>query len=245
MAAEKEKIGIPRHKKEGIALCRHFIPRLGLHPAAKEGIALHLHSPGILFQAEESPSIVLASTFYFRDLGKKVKKSQPAVMESVLDFFLSVFSFFVAAVFFYLARRFARFFMEYKKHNLQEFHCYMYDEIHWATRGFSRPIGTAFWGKMHDGNEVAVTVLARDQALGDQGFRDKARLLSQMQHENLVRILGYALGEDQNTLIHELMHYGSLEEVIGSNGTQPPLRLDWSRRLQIAADAAKELPMET
>ncbi|CAI9093286.1 OLC1v1028753C1 [Oldenlandia corymbosa var. corymbosa] len=123
--------------------------------------------------------------------------------------------------------------------------CYIpLSEIEEATSGFSRKIGQGsfgpvYYGKMKDGKEVAVKIMADSSSHGARQFVTEVALLSRIHHRNLVPLIGYCEEEHQRMLIYEYMHNGTLRDhIIGTNTEK---HLDWLTRLRIAEDAAKGL----
>ncbi|CAI5516548.1 unnamed protein product [Closterium sp. Naga37s-1] len=64
-------------------------------------------------------------------------------------------------------------------------------------------------------------------------------ILSRVHHRNLVRILGYHIGETEELIVFEFMANGSLDHHLHGNACTSPI--GWERRLQMAIDAAKGL----
>ncbi|CAA2996542.1 probable LRR receptor-like serine threonine-kinase At1g67720 isoform X1 [Olea europaea subsp. europaea] len=117
-------------------------------------------------------------------------------------------------------------------------------EIQEATNNFSRKIGKGsfgpvYYGKMKDGKEVAVKIMADSSSHGTKQFVTEVALLSRIHHRNLVPLIGYCEEEHQRMLVYEYMHNGTLRDHILVSGNQK--NLDWLARLHIAADAAKGL----
>ncbi|KAK4597780.1 hypothetical protein RGQ29_015341 [Quercus rubra] len=115
-------------------------------------------------------------------------------------------------------------------------------ELEEATQNFSKKIGkgsfgSVYYGKMKDGKEVAVKIMAD---LSSQGqFVTEVALLSRIHHRNLVPLIGYCEEEHQRILVYEYMHNGTLRDHIHENANQT--QLDWLARLCIAEDSAKDI----
>jgi len=114
-----------------------------------------------------------------------------------------------------------------------------------ATQNFSREIGrtgfgSAFFGKLPDGKEIAVKVFC-NMVQANEKFLNEFDLLSRVHHKNLVTLLGYCIGESgQRMLIYDLVSEGSLRDHL--HGQREGLsELNWKRRLKIAIDAAEGL----
>ncbi|XP_038892179.1 probable LRR receptor-like serine/threonine-protein kinase At1g67720 [Benincasa hispida] len=117
-------------------------------------------------------------------------------------------------------------------------------ELEEATNNFSKKIGkgsfgSVFYGKMIDGKEVAVKIMAESSTHGNQQFTTEVALLSRIHHRNLVPLIGYCEEEHQRMLVYEYMHNGTLRDHLYGSTTQK--HLDWLARLHIAEDAAKGL----
>ncbi|XP_022151920.1 probable LRR receptor-like serine/threonine-protein kinase At1g67720 isoform X1 [Momordica charantia] len=113
-----------------------------------------------------------------------------------------------------------------------------------ATNNFSKKIGkgsfgSVCYGKMRDGKEVAVKIMAESSSHGNQQFTTEVALLSRIHHRNLVPLIGYCEEEHQRILVYEYMHNGTLRDHLYGFTNQK--RLDWLTRLHIAEDAAKGL----
>ncbi|XP_051116307.1 probable LRR receptor-like serine/threonine-protein kinase At1g67720 [Andrographis paniculata] len=117
-------------------------------------------------------------------------------------------------------------------------------DIEEATNNFSKQIGKGsfgpvYYGKMKDGKEIAVKIMADSSSHGTKQFFTEVALLSRIHHRNLVPLIGYCEEEHQRMLVYEYMHNGTLRDHI--HDSQNHKHLDWSTRLHIAEDAAKGL----
>ncbi|KAI9169736.1 hypothetical protein LWI28_016940 [Acer negundo] len=117
-------------------------------------------------------------------------------------------------------------------------------ELEEATNNFSKKIGkgsfgSVYYGKMKDGKEVAVKIMADASSHHTHQFVTEVALLSRIHHRNLVPLIGYCEDEHQRMLVYEYMHNGTLGDRIRGSVNQKPL--DWPARLQIAQDAARGL----
>ncbi|KAJ0432067.1 putative protein kinase RLK-Pelle-LRR-I-1 family [Helianthus annuus] len=117
-------------------------------------------------------------------------------------------------------------------------------EIEEATSGFSKKIGKGsfgpvYYGKMKDGKEVAVKMMADSSSHGAQQFVTEVALLSRIHHRNLVPLIGYCEEEHHRMLVYEYMHNGTLRDHVHDKVNKK--HLDWRARLRIAEDSAKGL----
>ncbi|CAI9092637.1 OLC1v1027937C1 [Oldenlandia corymbosa var. corymbosa] len=70
-------------------------------------------------------------------------------------------------------------------------------------------------------------------------FETEVELLSQIQHPNIISLLGYCIHGDTRLLVYELMQSGSLESQL--HGPCGGSALTWHRRMKIALDIARGL----
>ncbi|XP_057776857.1 probable LRR receptor-like serine/threonine-protein kinase At1g67720 isoform X2 [Salvia miltiorrhiza] len=117
-------------------------------------------------------------------------------------------------------------------------------DIEAATNYFSRNIGKGsfgpvYYGKLKDGKEVAVKIMADSSSHGTKQFVTEVALLSRIHHRNLVPLIGYCEEEHRCMLVYEYMHNGTLRDHI--HGSDSQKHLDWLARLRVAEDAAKGL----
>ncbi|XP_074274339.1 putative LRR receptor-like serine/threonine-protein kinase At1g67720 isoform X2 [Silene latifolia] len=123
--------------------------------------------------------------------------------------------------------------------------CYIkLSEIEAATDKYSMNIGKGsfgivYYGKMKDGKEVAVKIIADPTSQGTKQFLTEVSLLSRIHHRNLVPLIGYCEEASHRILVYEYMHNGTLRDHIHDPVKQK--QLDWPTRLRIAEDAAKGL----
>ncbi|RDY03584.1 putative inactive receptor-like protein kinase, partial [Mucuna pruriens] len=119
-------------------------------------------------------------------------------------------------------------------------------ELEEATKGFEEGQklmhgnnGTIFAGVLGDGSHIAVHKLQCDK-------KDLIQVLSQIEvlsaivHRNMTRILGCCIESGNTLVVYEYPSNGTLEEHLHQSKGQQ-LRLDWYRRLTIAAETASIL----
>ncbi|CAK9212174.1 unnamed protein product [Sphagnum troendelagicum] len=124
---------------------------------------------------------------------------------------------------------------------------YSLAEVATATNDFNIQIGKGgfgpvYYGKLEDGQEVAIKVLDVKSSQGPSEFFNEVDILSRVSHRNLVLLIGYCLEDDQQMLIYEYMHKGSLyDHLYGDLSTSANEQLDWTTRLHIALNASQGL----
>ncbi|KAG5235609.1 G-type lectin S-receptor serine/threonine-protein kinase [Salix suchowensis] len=107
-----------------------------------------------------------------------------------------------------------------------------------ATNGFSfhnllgeGGFGPVYKGVFKDGQEVAVKRLSKESRQGLHEFMNEVKCIAQLQHRNLVKLLGYCIQLDEKILIYEYMPKKSLDFYI--NDKNQSKALDWSKRFEI------------
>ncbi|KAK4479759.1 hypothetical protein RD792_015294 [Penstemon davidsonii] len=87
------------------------------------------------------------------------------------------------------------------------------------------------------GLTVAVKTLNHDGLQGHKEWLAEVNFLGDLNHPNLVKLIGYCIEDDQRLLVYEFMPRGSLENHLFRRS----LPLQWSIRMKIALGAAKGL----
>ncbi|KAI6671846.1 hypothetical protein NL676_006731 [Syzygium grande] len=126
---------------------------------------------------------------------------------------------------------------------------FKYGEVSRITGNFGRVIGEGGFGKVYlgtldNGTVVAVKMLSESSKQGYKEFQAEAQLLMIVHHGNLVSLFGYCDDSKHKALIYEYMAYGNLRQHLSvkTHITEDHLKvLTWSKRLQIAVDAAQGL----
>ncbi|OVA10049.1 Protein kinase domain [Macleaya cordata] len=93
--------------------------------------------------------------------------------------------------------------------------------------------GSVYRGTLPDGQEVAVKVRSATSTQGTREFENELNLLSAIQHENLVPLLGYCCESDQHILVYPFMSNGSLQDRLYGEAAKRKT-LDWQTRLSVA-----------
>ncbi|KAL2558952.1 Protein kinase superfamily protein [Forsythia ovata] len=103
--------------------------------------------------------------------------------------------------------------------------------------------GPVYKGKLSDGREIAVKKLSHSSGQGTREFQIEAKLLTRMQHRNVVHLLGYSVHGAEKLLVYELqVRYNDTDACDGINlesGGQQVL--DWKQRHDIITGIAKGL----
>ncbi|PON78669.1 Serine/threonine protein kinase [Parasponia andersonii] len=121
---------------------------------------------------------------------------------------------------------------------------YSYLEVKKMTNSFKESLGqggfgSVYRGKLHDGCLVAVKVLNKSKANGED-FINEVATISRTSHVNIVTLLGFCFEGAKKALIYEFMPNGSLEKfVFDEIATEN--QLDWETYYQISLGIARGL----
>lgn len=111
---------------------------------------------------------------------------------------------------------------ESKNINAQTF---TFRELASATKNFKQEtlLGEGGFGRVYKGTlaatgqVVAVKQLDRNGLQGNKEFLVEVLMLSQLHHDNLVKLVGYCADGDQRLLVYEFMSGGSVEDHLLGN----------------------------
>ncbi|KAK4478537.1 hypothetical protein RD792_014018 [Penstemon davidsonii] len=106
-----------------------------------------------------------------------------------------------------------------------------------GTGGF----GEVFKGTLEDGTDIAVKRAKPGNAKGTCQVLNEVRILCQVNHRSLVRLLGCCVELEQPLLIYEYVANGTLFDHLHRSDMGQRARLTWLRRLLIAHQAADGL----
>jgi len=122
---------------------------------------------------------------------------------------------------------------------------YTYREMERATNGFSEKkrlgtggFGTVYAGKLPGKSVVAVKKIRHRDTQGMEQVLNEIRLLSFVDHPNLVRLLGCCLDKGEPILVYEFMPNGTLSQHLQKERGEG---LSWRTRVTVAADTAHAL----
>ncbi|CAA7039620.1 unnamed protein product [Microthlaspi erraticum] len=99
--------------------------------------------------------------------------------------------------------------------------------------------GIVYKGRLADGNEIAVKRLIKVSLEGASQFMNEVRLISMLQHINLVRLLGYCVQGADHLVVYEFLQNLSLDFYLF--GDTERSRLTWPVRYSIIHGIARGL----
>ncbi|CAJ1889937.1 unnamed protein product [Sphenostylis stenocarpa] len=119
-------------------------------------------------------------------------------------------------------------------------------EVKKATNGFSQEkflgsggFGEVFKGELQDGTLVAVKKARVGNLKSTQQVLNEVAILSQVNHKNLVRLLGCCVESELPLMIYEYISNGTLYDHL--HGRYCANFLDWKTRLKVAFQTAEAL----
>ncbi|XP_016899047.1 receptor-like serine/threonine-protein kinase SD1-8 isoform X1 [Cucumis melo] len=99
--------------------------------------------------------------------------------------------------------------------------------------------GPVYKGRLSSGQEIAVKKLAERSRQGMEEFKNEVHFISQLQHRNLVKLLGFCIHEEEILLIYEYMPNKSLDYFLFEDRRRS--LLDWQMRIDIIIGIARGL----
>uniref|UniRef100_A0A803LL19 non-specific serine/threonine protein kinase n=1 Tax=Chenopodium quinoa TaxID=63459 RepID=A0A803LL19_CHEQI len=126
----------------------------------------------------------------------------------------------------------------YKKNNMnfEEIPLFKFETLAAATNNFNESnklgqggFGSVYKGKLQDGQEIAVKRLSGFSTQGLEEFMNEVKLISKLQHRNLVKLLGCSVEGKEKMLVYEYMPNKSLDAFLFGNQKD----LDWDTRFNI------------
>lgn len=99
--------------------------------------------------------------------------------------------------------------------------------------------GPVYKGKLENGQDIAVKRLCNTSSQGPKEFINEVKLIANLQHRNLVKLLGCCIHLDERLLIYEFMINRSLDYFIFDQTRRSSLH--WTRRFQIIRGIARGL----
>ncbi|KAI3775685.1 hypothetical protein L1987_45434 [Smallanthus sonchifolius] len=119
---------------------------------------------------------------------------------------------------------------------------YSYDDVKIATNSFSDEhklgggvFGEVYKGTLKDGNTVAIKKTVMDTTRGKIHVDDELKIICNVHHRHLVRLLGYCNKGQLLFLVHEYMENGSLDQFLYGDKS---MNLKWRQSGYVAPEYA-------
>ncbi|KAJ0247936.1 Cold-responsive protein kinase 1 [Hirschfeldia incana] len=126
---------------------------------------------------------------------------------------------------------------------------YKYKEIRQATDDFDAlnkigegGFGSVYKGRLKDGKIAAIKVLSAESRQGVKEFLTEINVISEIQHENLVKLYGCCVEGSHRILVYNYMENMSLDMTLLAGGyIKSGIQFDWRTRSRICVGVAKGL----
>ncbi|CAA2970848.1 serine threonine- kinase [Olea europaea subsp. europaea] len=124
---------------------------------------------------------------------------------------------------------------------------YSYKELRTATNDFSQinkigegGFGSVYKGKLRTGQIAAIKVLSTESSQGVKEFLTEIQLISDVEHENLVKLYGCCVEDNQRILVYNYLENNSLAQTLLGKG-HSRIQFSWRTRVKICIGVAKGL----
>ncbi|GMN39130.1 hypothetical protein TIFTF001_008352 [Ficus carica] len=133
--------------------------------------------------------------------------------------------------------------------NQENFRVFNYDELKSVTNGFHSSnkvgeggFGIVYQGRLKDGTIVGIKVLSieLENMRGEREFIAELAALSDIKHENLVRLRGCCVDGATRYLVYDYMENNSLSHTL-LGGEQNRIKFSWEARREISLGIARGL----
>nr|VDD07445.1 unnamed protein product [Brassica rapa] len=126
---------------------------------------------------------------------------------------------------------------------------YKYKEIRQATDDFDAlnkigegGFGSVYKGRLKDGKIAAIKVLSAESRQGVKEFLTEINVISEIQHENLVKLYGCCVEGNHRILVYNYLENNSLDKTLLAGGyIKSGIQFDWRTRSRICIGVAKGL----
>ncbi|KAG8502231.1 hypothetical protein CXB51_000081 [Gossypium anomalum] len=130
---------------------------------------------------------------------------------------------------------------EFDVHNVK---FYTYKELRTATEDFS-PVnkigeggfGSVYKGRLKNGNIAAIKVLSAESRQGVKEFVTEIKVISEIEHENLVKLYGCCVEDNHRILVYNYLENNSLSQTLLGSG-HSNIQFNWRTRGYLAPEYA-------
>ncbi|KAL2326860.1 hypothetical protein Fmac_020287 [Flemingia macrophylla] len=130
---------------------------------------------------------------------------------------------------------------------IQNVRIYTYKELKVATDNFSPAnkighggFGSVYKGLLKDGKLAAIKVLSAESSQGVKEFMTEINVISEIEHENLVKLYGCCVEGNQRILVYNYLENNSLAQTLLGSGHNN-IVFDWKTRSKICIGVARGL----
>ncbi|CAL5341507.1 unnamed protein product [Camellia sinensis] len=124
---------------------------------------------------------------------------------------------------------------------------YTYKELRTATDDFSHAnkigeggFGSVYKGRLKNGNIAAIKVLSPESRQGAKEFLTEIKVISDIEHENLVKLYGCCVEGDHRILVYNYLENNSLAQTL-IGGSYSSIQFSWRTRTRICVGIARGL----
>ncbi|XP_039001644.1 cold-responsive protein kinase 1-like [Hibiscus syriacus] len=135
----------------------------------------------------------------------------------------------------------------YEEFDIHNVKFYTYKELRTATEDFS-PVnkigeggfGSVYKGRLKNGNLAAIKVLSAESRQGVKEFVTEIKVISEIEHENLVKLYGCCVEDNHRILVYNYLENNSLSQTLLGSG-HSNIQFNWKTRTKICIGIARGL----
>ncbi|CAK9157795.1 unnamed protein product [Ilex paraguariensis] len=124
---------------------------------------------------------------------------------------------------------------------------YSYKELRIATDDFSPAnkigeggFGSVYKGRLKNGKIAAIKVLSPESRQGVREFLTEIKVISDIEHENLVKLYGCCVEENQRILVYNYLENNNLAQTLLGGG-HSSIQFSWRTRVRVCIGVARGL----
>ncbi|XP_050247743.1 cold-responsive protein kinase 1-like [Quercus robur] len=131
--------------------------------------------------------------------------------------------------------------------DIKNINLYSYKELRVATEDFSPAnkigeggFGSVYKGTLKDGTVAALKVLSSDSRQGAREFLTEIKVISEVEHDNLVKLYGCCVEGNHRILVYGYLENNSLAQTLLGRG-HSSIHFNWQTRCKICVGVARGL----